>query len=159
MQPFREVRLSSLLLLFFLLSFCTAATAIAQDAQTAAEFNLHVVESGAAAQFPRVNVMGDTRTVTLGREVAGQTVELPIGTYVLVRSPEESGTPGFAVNPLHGVLEASSGLMHMPRGVIGVLHAVHAGTATITVKVLPNASLPQKAISGGKIDSSVVSLK
>jgi hypothetical protein len=144
----QTVRDASVFFLLSLLFFCPAS---AQEARVAAHFTVHVVAAADARQFPHVKVMDGMPTITLGREEDGQTFELPVETYILVRFAQTAGVQGYEVSPLHGVLESPSGLVHMPMGVMGVLRAVNAGTATITVKAVPKGSPTQNANPGGTV--------
>jgi hypothetical protein len=60
-----------------------------------------------------------------------QPVVVPIGTTVLLNFGVSSAS--HVVTPARGVLEVPPGTFHLPNGAIGLLRAVGAGTAKITV--------------------------
>ena len=140
---FRRQFFGSLLLFGFAMALNSAVNAQeegragAKPVQELAKFTVSVIPETAKTTepSPALELIDGRRYMRLGREESGRNVELPVGAYIILNFPADERLKGYVVTP-PAILQSPEGLFHFPRNVIGMLHAVNVGTATITVKEL-----------------------
>jgi hypothetical protein len=115
-------------------------------------FTVHVLteKEKSVRQLVGLEIVNGRQVRRLERAHFGTTVEVPVGTFVLLRVPHEKEITGFTVYP-PGVLEPAPGYMSMPAEVVGVLRAVGPGTTTITL----NRVTPPKRRLGGLTNAPI----
>lgn len=94
-------------------------------------------EARAAAKGrPEIMLVNSKPLMRLTEEFSNQSVEAPQGTLILLHASPQSGAVGFTISP-PGILEPPPGVYHLPKNVIGILHAAKLGTAVVSMKGFP----------------------
>jgi hypothetical protein len=142
-RPGVVLNASGLSLLVAQVTFFVAVGA-AQNSQVVATITVSVTGQAATGRgvvvLTREKINGQW-VATLGKEHSGKTVAVRTGTYLLLRFGATSGAIGFEFSP-PGILEPSAGSVHLPNGAIGMLRAIHPGTAQIIVKTTNRPAIP-----------------
>jgi len=99
-------------------------------------------------QIPGVHPGPTGRIIEIGPDQALKTVTLAEGDHLLLRFPG-TGATGYMVEPLHGALQSPEGLYNLPDNTIGLLNAVKAGNAKVSVLSSVLSTQPNIRPAGG----------
>jgi Putative Ig domain len=146
----RRLYWGSGLVLFGMLLLCGRASG---QSNVIAQYTVNVGAQAPAARVirvPNMEMVGGKQIMKLGRDENGQTVGLAVGNFIILRFPEVSGAMRYTIDPPHGVLESPPGIYHMPNGAIGIVQAMNAGTATITVQSVTSSKVSGAGNASGR---------